>query len=81
MMNPYSTDKENDHPNIPKRVFKVKEEDFSSIGKHYVLDGERVRVKSIHYRDESKMPVAVGENAKPKVINLEEIDEKEIERL
>ncbi len=74
-MSYYTTDKENEHPNMPRRALKVREEDFSSIGKHYVLDGERVRVKSIHYRDESKMPKERQQPQQPqKLIDLENLD-------
>jgi hypothetical protein len=81
-MSHYSTDKENEHPNMPRKTQKVREEDFSAIGKHYVLDGERVRVKSIHYRDESKMPKEKQQTQPPqKFLNLENLDEGEIEKL
>lgn len=75
-------DKENEHPNMPRKIQKVREEDFSAIGKHYVLDGERVRVKSIHYRDESKMPNEKQQQShSQKFLNLENLDEGEIEKL
>lgn len=81
-MSYYSIDKENEHPNMPRRAQKVSEEDFSAIGKHYVLDGERVRVKSIHYRDESKMPKEKQQpQPQQKFLNLENMDEGEIEKL
>lgn len=41
-------DKENAHPNRPR----VYEDDFSKISKQYVLDGQRLRVKSIRYRQD-----------------------------
>lgn len=48
-MNHYA-DKENDHPNVPRRN-KIVEEDFNSICKQYVLEGERLKVKSFIYKD------------------------------
>lgn len=38
-MRHYEQDKENDHPNVPKKGLKVREEDFTAICKQYVLDG------------------------------------------
>jgi len=43
-----NSEKENRHPNR-----KVTEEDISKIAKSYVFDGQRVKAKSILYREQS----------------------------
>ena len=80
-MRHYEQDKENDHPNVPKKGLKVREEDFTAICKQYVLDGERLRVKSIHYRDPSKVQPVREEEKKVKEVEVGELSEKDIERL
>ena len=50
--NPFAQqDKENRQVNGRCRIM---EGDFSKIGQEYVPDGERMRAKSIKYRDEQK---------------------------
>jgi hypothetical protein len=44
-------DKENRHPNR-----KVTQADISTIAKTYVFDGQRVKAKSILYRDTQTSP-------------------------
>ena len=59
-------DKENRQVNGRCRIM---EGDFSKISQEYVLDGERLRAKSIKYRDEHKQKVHLA-----KIHELEEPD-------
>ena len=75
-MNHY-TNKENDHPNMPKRT-KIVESDFSSISKQYFLEGERLKIKSFIYKDQKKikpknqmMPMPKEQNMMP--MNMEDL--------
>ena len=49
-------DKENHHPNIIRQGGKIKEVDFSAISRAYVLEGDRLKVKSIYYNDKMRQP-------------------------
>lgn len=72
-------DKENVHPNLAEstRSYRPAEEaDFSKIGTTYVLDGERLRVKSITYKDDKKANKNEMDNS-----TVSKIDEKEIMKL
>lgn len=84
-MNHYA-DKENDHPNVPRRN-KIVEEDFNSICKQYVLEGERLKVKSFIYKDQKKInpkkqqpiPMQVPQQMTP--MSLQNMTEKDIKKL
>jgi hypothetical protein len=74
-------DKENVHPNLAEstRSYRPAEEaDFSKIGTSYVLEGERLKVKSIIYKDDRKPKRSEMENA---TVCKKSIDEKEMVKL
>ena len=71
-------DKENKHPNR----FRVQEGSIESICKSYVLDGERLKVKSILYKEKKHQHPKQQEKVEPREEKEElEVNEFEFSKL
>jgi hypothetical protein len=74
-------DKENHHPNIIRQG-KIKEVDFSAISRSYVLEGDRLKVKSIYYNDKREQPkMALKEAEEIKTPDIENLSDNDIYKL
>ena len=75
-------DKENHHPNIIRQGGKIKEVDFSAISRTYVLEGDRLKAKSIYYNDKMRQPkMSMKESEEVTTPDIQNLSDNDIYKL